>query len=60
MDDVTGNLFSSFGSKWRAVLNMFLRLFRFKQSESVEKRLAEAIYKEQIGRKKIQKELLTT
>ena len=28
MDDVTGNLFSSFGSKWRAVLNMFLRLLR--------------------------------
>ena len=33
LDDVTGNLFSLcfFFSTWRAVLKMFVRLFRIKQ-----------------------------
>ena len=50
MDDVTRNLFSLFCSTWRAVLKMFVRLFRIKASESLEKHLARAIYKEEIWR----------
>ena len=45
--DVTGNLFSLFCSTWRAVLKMFMRLFRIKASESLEKKLARTIYKEE-------------
>ena len=47
IDHATGNLFSLFCSTWRAVLKMFLRLFRIKESESLEKSLAGAIYKEE-------------
>ena len=47
MDDVMGDLFSLFCSTWRAVLKMFWRLFRIKESESLEKSLAGAIYKEE-------------
>ena len=47
IDDVTGNLFFLFCSTWRAVLKMFVRLFRIKASESREKRLGGAIYKEE-------------
>ena len=47
MDDVPGNLFSLFCSTWRAVLKMFMRLFQTKASESLEKGLAGAIYKEE-------------
>ena len=47
MDDATGNLFSLFCSTWLAVLKMFVRLFRIKASESLEKCLAGAIYKEE-------------
>ena len=47
IDEVTGNLFSLFWSTWRAVLKMFLRLFRIKASESLEKSLAGPIYKEE-------------
>ena len=36
-----------FFSTWRAVLKMFVRLFRIKASESLEKRLAGDIYKEE-------------
>ena len=36
MGVVTGNSFSLFCSKWRAVLNMFVRLFRIKLSESLK------------------------
>ena len=57
MDDVTGNLFSLFCSTWRAVLKMFMRLFQTKASESLEKGLAGAIYKEENRR---QIEPLTT
>ena len=57
MDDVTGNLFSLFCSTWRAVLKMFMSLFRAKESESLEKGLAGAIYKEENRR---QIEPLTT
>ena len=46
MDDVTGNLCSLFCSTWRAVLKMFVRLFRIKASEGLEKNLAIAIYRE--------------
>ena len=45
MDDVTGNLFSLFCSTWRAVLKMFVRLFRIKASEILEKSSTGAIYK---------------
>ena len=58
MDDVTGNLFSLFCSTWRAVLKMFMRLFQTKASESLEKGLAGAIYKEE-NRRQIEP-LLTT
>ena len=34
MDDVTGNLFSLFCSKWRAVLKISVSLFPIKASES--------------------------
>ena len=47
IDDVTGNLLSLFCSTWRAVLRMFLRLFRIKANESLEKSLARAFYKEE-------------
>ena len=49
LDDVTGNLFSLFCSTWRAVLKMFVRLFQI--SESLEKNVARAIYKEEKWRK---------
>ena len=45
MDVVRGNLFSLFCSTWRAVLKMFVKLFRIEASESLEKSLAGAIYK---------------
>ena len=50
MDDVTRNLFSLFCSTWRAVLKMFMRLFRIKASEAIQERKME---------KRGQKELLT-
>ena len=52
MDVVTGNLFSLFCLTWRAVLKMFVRLFQIKASESLEKKLARAIYKEEKWRKR--------
>ena len=60
MDDVTGNLFSLFSLTWRAVLKMFVRLFLIKASESHEKNLARAIYKEKKMEKRREKELFTT
>ena len=46
MDDVTQNLFSLFCSEHgAAVLNMFVRLFRIKASEILEKYSTGAIYK---------------
>ena len=47
MDDATGNLLSLFCSTWFVVLKMFVRLFRIKANESLEKFLAGAIYKEE-------------
>ena len=47
MDDATGNLLSLFCSTWFVVLKMFVRLFRIKANESLEKCLAGAIYKEE-------------
>ena len=49
MDDVIENLFLLFCSIWRTVLKMFVRLFRIKASESLEKCLAGAMYKEENG-----------
>ena len=37
MDDVTGNLFNLFCSKWRAVLKILVRLFRIKQVKASKK-----------------------
>ena len=39
MDDVTRNWLSLFRSTWRAFLKMFVRLFRIKASEILEKKL---------------------
>ena len=55
MDDVTGNLFSLFCSIWRAVLKMFVRLFRIKASENLEKSLAGAIHKKEKWRNRDRK-----
>ena len=66
MDNVTRNLFSLSFSTWRAVLEMFVTLLRFKASESFEKKLSRAIYKEEKRRKGEKKnslqlkEILTT
>ena len=66
MDNVTRNLFSLSFSTWRAVLEMFVTLFRIKASESFEKKLSRAIYKEEKRRKGEKKsslrlkEILTT
>ena len=62
MDDVTRNLFSLFCSTWRAVLKMFVGLFRIKASEILEKSSTRGNYNrkknEEKGTKK--KKLLTT
>ena len=60
MDDVTRNLVCLFCSTWRAVLKMFVRLFRIKASEILEKSSTGAIYKKKKMEKRGQKELLTT
>ena len=49
MNNVTGNLFSLLCSAWRAVLKMFVRLFRIKQVKASS--LAGAIYKEEKWKK---------
>ena len=36
MNDVTEKLFSLFCSKWRAVLKMFVRLFRIRQVRALQ------------------------
>ena len=48
MDAVTGNFFSLFCSTWRAFLKIFVILLRIK-SESLEKSVAGAIFKEENG-----------
>ena len=53
MDDVTGNLFSLFCSKWHAVLKMFVRLFRIEAVKALEG--AGAIYKEEKWRNRDEK-----
>ena len=50
MDEVTRNLFSFSFAQHSAVLKMFVTLFRIEASESFEKNLARAIYKEEIWR----------
>ena len=52
------NLFSLFCSTWRAVLKVFVRLFRTKASETLEKCLRGGILKKMEKRR--QKEFLTT
>ena len=47
MDDVTENLFWLFCWTWRAVLKMFVRLFRIKASEILEKSSTGAICKKE-------------
>ena len=60
MDDVTRNLSSLFCSTWRAVLKMFVRLFRIKASEILEKKFNRSYLQERKMEKRGQKELLTT
>ena len=60
MDDVTGNLFSLFRSTWRAVLKMFVRLFRIKASEGLEKKLSNNYLQRRKMEKRREKELFTT
>ena len=60
IDDVTRSLVCLFCSTWRAVLKMFVRLFRIKASEILEKSSTGAIYKKKKMEKRGQKELLTT
>ena len=55
MADVTENLFSLFCSTLRLVLKMFVRLFWVKASESLKKKLAGAIYKEEKWRNRDRK-----
>ena len=51
MDDVMRNLFSLLCSTWRAVLNMFVRLFRIKASKILEKCSTGAIARKKNGEK---------
>ena len=60
MDDVTRNLFSLFCSTWRAVLKMFVRLFRIKASWILWKKFNRSYLQETKMEKRGQKELLTT
>ena len=48
MDDVTGNLFNLFCSKWRAVLKILVRLFRIKQVKASKKVKQELFTKRKI------------
>ena len=58
MNDVTGNLtFSLFCSTWRAVLKMFVRLFRIKASENLWKSLGRVITKKKNGETETKKAL---
>ena len=57
MDDVMGDLFSLFCSTWGAVLKTFLRLFRIKASESLEKTLPELFTKQKNGEKESKRAL---
>ena len=60
MDDVTRNLFSLFCSTWRMVLNMFVRLFRIKAREILEKMFNKSYLQARKMEKRGQKDLLTT
>ena len=55
-----GNLFSLFCSTWRAVLKMFVRLFRIKASESLEKRLSKSYLQRRKMEERREKELFAT
>ena len=57
MNNVTGSLFSLFCSTWRAVLKMFVRLFRIKASENLGKSLGRAITKKKNGETETKKAL---
>ena len=58
--DITGNLFFLFCSKRRAVLKLFVSLFRFKASESLEKYLSRSYIQRKSMEKRRHKALLTT
>ena len=59
MDDVTGNLFSLFCSTWRAVLKIFVKLFRIKQVKTWKKVKQEQFTKKKNGRTETKKFLST-
>ena len=59
MDDVTGNLFNLFCSKWRAVLKILVRLFRIKQVKASKKVKQELFTRGKMEKGK-QKEFLIT
>ena len=61
MDDLTRNMFSLFCSTWRAVLKMFVGLFRIKASEILEKSSSRGNYNRKKNEEKgTKKKLLTT
>ena len=59
MDDVTGNLFSLFCSTWRAVVKMFVSLFRIEPVKASKKFSRGSLQKRKME-KRSQKEFLTT
>ena len=60
IDDVTRSLVCLFCSTWRAVLKMFVRLFRIKASWILRKKFNRSYLQETKMEKRGQKELLTT
>ena len=57
MDDVTGNLFNLFCSKWRAVLKILVRLFRIKQVKASKKAKQELFTKRKNGERETKRVL---
>ena len=59
MNDVTENLFSLLCSTWRAVLKVFVRLFRIKQVKA-SKKFSRSYLERRKMEKRRQKEFLTS
>ena len=57
MDDVTGNLFNLFCSKWRAVLKILVRLFRIKHLKASKKAKQELFTRRKNGERKTKRVL---
>ena len=57
MDDVTGNLFNLFCSKWRAVLKILVRLFRIKHLKASKKAKQELFTKRKNGERETKRVL---